>query len=60
MRGADANKGVDVLAEGGGEVRIRRRQDAVSAIWANFDTSGLPLATVSNRMELKKLRKIII
>ena len=28
----DAKKGIDVLAEDGREVRIRRRRDAVSAI----------------------------
>ena len=28
----DAKKGVDILAEGRGEVRIWRRRDAVSAI----------------------------
>ena len=43
MRGAYAKKGVDVLAEGGGKVRIRRRQDVVLV---NLTKSGLPLATV--------------
>ena len=33
MRGANVKKGVDVLAEGGGEVRIWRRREAVSDIW---------------------------
>ena len=36
LRGAYAKKGFDVLAEVGGEVRIRRRQDAVSSIWDQF------------------------
>ena len=43
LRGAYAKKGVDVLAEGGGKVRIRRRQDVVLV---NLTKSGLPLATV--------------
>ena len=36
LRGADANKDVDVLAEGGRELRIWRRRDAVLAIWDQF------------------------
>ena len=32
LRGGDANKGDDVLTEGGGKVIIRRRRDTVSEI----------------------------
>ena len=32
LRGEDEKKGVDVLSEGGVEVRIWRRRDAVSVI----------------------------
>ena len=32
LRGGDAKKGVDVLAEGGVKLIIQRRRDAVSAI----------------------------
>ena len=42
MREADAKKGVDVLAEGGGEVRIRRRQDAVLEVWDQFQRKLTP------------------
>ena len=36
MRELNVKKGVDVLAEGGGEVIIRRIQDAVSEILDQF------------------------
>ena len=36
LRGVDAEKGVDVLAEGGGELRIQRRRNAVLDIWDQF------------------------
>ena len=36
LRGANENKGVGVLAEGGGEVKTGRRWDAVLAIWDQF------------------------
>ena len=42
LRGDDANMGVDVLAEAGREVRIRRRQDAVSAISNQFQRKWNP------------------
>ena len=50
MRGFDAKKGVGVLAEGGGEVRIWRRRDAV---FCDLTPSGLPLATVLKKWNKK-------
>ena len=40
--GADAKKGVDVLAEGGGEVGIWRIQDAVFVTWDQFQRKWNP------------------
>ena len=36
LGGVDAKKGVDVFSEGGGEVIIRKRQDAVLALCDQF------------------------
>ena len=51
---ADAKKGVDVLAESGGEVRISRNWTQFRIFGTNFYTSGLVLTTVSKNPELKK------
>ena len=53
LRGADAKKGVDVLAEGRGEVIICRRRDAVSDIWDQFWRKWTPTC---NGLKYDKIR----